>query len=337
MDDGSTQLRLLNLGPAMATFLADVLVGLSDNPKRLPCKYFYDRRGSQLFEQICELDEYYLTRSELAIMRRFAPQMADQLGPGVMLIEFGSGSSLKTRLLLDHLVDQVAYVPVDISGQHLQRSAEDISASYPTVQVLPVCADFTAEFELPVLDRIPACTAVYFPGSTIGNFPPDAAARLLSRIAELCGADGSLLIGIDLKKDVEIIEAAYNDRLGVTAEFNLNLLRRINRELGADFQLDQFRHRADYNETDGRIEMHLVSPREQTVSIAENSFAFAKGESICTEFSHKYSVEEFEAIAARSGLTLSREWTDPRRHFAVLQFVVGDFEPRRHGDTENQV
>ena len=336
VDDDATPIRMLDLGPATVTFLADVVAGLAADKKRLPCKYFYDRRGSQLFEQICGLDEYYLTRSELEIMRQFAPEMAAQLGPGLMLIEYGSGSSAKTQLLLDQLLAPVAYVPVDISRQHLQQSAESLSAMYPSVQVLPVCADFTSKFDVPVPKPAAVQNAVYFPGSTIGNFTADAVVRLLGQIVCQCGTDGSLLIGIDLKKDAEIIEAAYNDRLGVTADFNLNLLRRINRELGGDFRLDQFRHRAIYNDTDGRIEMHLVSQREQTVSLDKYSFEFAEGESICTEFSHKYSVDDFEAIAARGGLTLTCEWTDPQRKFAVLHFVVADFKPLRHGDTESQ-
>ena len=222
---------LLDLKPQAAVFLDDVVEGLSQSPKCLPCKYFYDERGSQLFDRICELDEYYLTRTELAIMRQFASEMAEQIGPGVMLVEYGSGSSIKTRLLLDHLPDPVAYVPVDISREHLQAVADQLSRAYPHIEMLPVCADFTEHFDLPVPKRRPTHVAVYFPGSTIGNLQPEDACQLLDRIARLCGVGGGLLIGVDLQKEISVIEDAYNDEAGVTAEFNLNLLKHINQLL----------------------------------------------------------------------------------------------------------
>jgi dimethylhistidine N-methyltransferase len=215
----------------------------------------------------------------------------------------------------------VAYVPVDISRTHLQQTANTLSAAYPQIEILPVCADFTQPFELPTASQKPTHAAVYFPGSTIGNFHPDEVLRLLGQIAALCGSGGGLLIGIDLKKDVDTLEAAYNDRQGVTAEFNLNLLERINRELAADFQLDQFRHDATYNEDQGRIEMYLVSEREQSVSIGDETFEFDKGDKICTEYSHKYTIAEFADIAAEVGLTLRRHWTDRQELFAVLHFA----------------
>ena len=309
---------------ARRNFLRDVLAGLRRRQKRLPCKYFYDARGSQLFDLICQLDEYYLTRAELAIMDQYAAEMGAQIGPGAMLIEFGSGSSVKTRYLLDSLPDGAAYVPVDISGEHLEQSAREIARDYPRLEVLPVCADFTGRFSLPAPRRNPTHAAVYFPGSTIGNFLPVKAAGLLRRIALLCGKDGGLLIGIDLKKDQSLIEAAYNDRLGVTAEFNLNLLRRINRELDADFDVSRFSHQARYDAKLGRIEMHLVSEEAQTVSIGGETIEFAAGETICTEYSHKYTVQEFAGIAAAAGLELHKGWTDKRRYFAVLHFAVAD-------------
>ena len=315
---------MLDFEPATATFLDDVVSGLSRAKKHLPCKYFYDGRGSTLFEQICDLEEYYLARSESAIMRRFAPEMAAQIGPGVMLIEYGSGASLKTRFLLDHLDDPVAYVPVDISRRHLLQSARALAAIYGHIQVLPVCADFTQGFDLPIADRVPTHKAVYFPGSTIGNFRPQEAISLLRNIAQFCRTGGGLLIGIDLKKDRETIEAAYNDQQGVTAEFNLNLLHRINRELGADFQLDQFDHCARYDSDHGRIEMRLVSNQDQVVSVNGHVFEFAEGEAISTEYSHKYTIEEFSSIAGDVGLSLHRHWTDPQRNVAVLHFVVVD-------------
>lgn len=311
-------------GRASRRFLRDVLTGLRMAQKHLPSKYFYDARGSELFDRICQLDEYYLTRTELAITEQFAPEMGAQLGPGAMLVEYGSGSSVKTRYLLDALPDGVAYVPVDISGQHLQQTARELARDYPRIEILPVCADFTRHFSLPVSKQAATHAAVYFPGSTIGNFMPGQAARLLGRIARLCGKDGGLLIGIDLKKDPAIIEAAYNDRLGVTAQFNLNLLCRINRELEANFDVSRFSHHARYNGELGRIEMYLVSNEVQTVSIGSETIAFSPGETICTEYSHKYTVEEFVAIAAAAGLELHKEWTDTRRYFAVLHFVVAD-------------
>jgi dimethylhistidine N-methyltransferase len=307
---------------ARQLFLTETLSGLLHTPKQLPCKYFYDRRGSELFERICVLDEYYLTRCELAIMDRYAPEMGRQIGPGVMLVEYGSGSSVKTRYLLDSLPDAVAYVPVDISGEYLQRTSVELARDYSRLEVLPVCADFTEEFELPLSTRVSTHAAVYFPGSTIGNFQPERAVELLRRITRICGAGGGLLIGIDLKKDSRIIEAAYNDRLGVTAEFNLNLLRRMNRELGSNFDLAQFSHRACYNSQLGRVEMYLVSRSAQTVHLGGEVVEFAAGESICTEHSHKYTIDEFATVAASAGLTLRRVWTDENRYFAVLHFAV---------------
>jgi dimethylhistidine N-methyltransferase len=307
---------------ARRTFLRDVLEGLRTTPKSLPCKYFYDQRGSDLFDRICQLDEYYLTRSELSLMEQFAPEMGSQIGSGAILVEYGSGSSVKTRYLLDGLPDAVAYVPVDISREHLHQTACELAQDYPRIEVLPVCADFTQDFAVPHPLKTATHSAVYFPGSTIGNFLPGRAAELLRRITQMCGAGGGLLIGIDLKKDPVTIEAAYNDRLGVTAEFNLNLLRRINRELGADFDLGQFFHRTRYNAELGRIEMYLVSRRAQIVTCGGETIEFEPGESICTEYSHKYTVDEFAAIALAAGLTLHREWTDKDRQVAVLHFAV---------------
>jgi dimethylhistidine N-methyltransferase len=307
---------------AARVFLRDAISGLRTSPKSLPCKYFYDQRGSELFDRICQLDEYYLTRSELALMDQFAPEMGAQIGPGAMLVEYGSGSSVKTRYLLDALPDAAAYVPVDISREHLQQTARELARDYPRIEILPVCADFTQHFALPRSRRTATHSAVYFPGSTIGNFLPGQAIAVLRRISRMCGNGGGLLIGIDLKKDVATIEAAYNDLLGVTAEFNLNLLRRMNRELGADFDLSQFFHRARYNANLGRVEICLVSRRAQAVSFGGETIEFDRGETICTEYSHKYTVDEFAAVAAAAGLTLRREWTDKNRRFAVLHFAV---------------
>ncbi|HEX3997436.1 MAG TPA: L-histidine N(alpha)-methyltransferase [Pirellulales bacterium] len=303
-------------------FLRDVVAGLDAPAKELPCKYFYDQRGSALFERICVLDEYYLTRSELAIMHESASEMGEQIGSGAMLIEYGSGSSVKTRYLLDALSEPVAYVPVDISGEQLEQTAAELTTDYPRIEILPVCADFTASFELPTPRRRTSHAAVYFPGSTIGNFMPDRAVELLRAVANMCGTGGGLLIGIDLKKDPAKIEAAYNDALGITAQFNLNLLQRINRELDGNFCLDQFQHRAVYNAELGRVEIDLVSRCDQRVIVAGRSFDFKCGEAIRTEYSHKYSVEEFAAMAAPTGLVLHREWIDRPRNFAVLHLAI---------------
>ena len=307
---------------ARRVFLRDVISGLRSTPKRLSCKYFYDRRGSELFDRICQLDEYYLTRAELALMDQFAPEMEAQIGACAMLVEYGSGSSVKTRYLLDGLPNPVAYVPVDISGDHLQQTARELARDYPRVEILPVCADFTQDFALPRSLQTASHAAVYFPGSTIGNFMPDETVALLRRITQMCGTGGGLLIGIDLKKDAATIEAAYNDRLGVTAEFNLNLLRHINRELGADFDVDQFFHQARYNAELGRVEMYLISRQAQMVTLGGETVEFEPGETICTEHSYKYTVEEFATVAAAAGLTLRREWTTKKREFAVLHFAV---------------
>jgi dimethylhistidine N-methyltransferase len=301
--------------------LHDVLRGLSQAHKHLPCKYFYDEEGSRLFDRICELPEYYPTRTEAAILRRHGREIAELLGPRCALIEYGSGSSLKTRLLLDQVPRAAAYVPVDISGEHLARSARALEARYPGLRVLPVCADFTRPLALPPLpphDR----RAVYFSGSTIGNFGPPEAVGLLAGIARLAGPGGGLLIGVDLKKDVRVLEAAYNDAAGVTAAFNLNLLARINRELGADFDLGRFRHRARYNAREGRIEMYLFSLVRQVVRVGPVAFSFEAGEAVCTEHSYKYDLEGFAQLAGAAGLEVAGVWMDEGRLFSVQYLTV---------------
>lgn len=314
----TTNLQLHNYQPTSADFLQDVVVGLREEPKQLPCKYFYDQRGCELFDQICELDEYYLTRTELSIMARYGDEMADELGPQCILIEYGSGSSTKTRILLDAIDELVAYVPVDIAREHLQQTSKSLSRRYPGLRVLPVCADFTAPFDLPRVQSELLRRVVYFPGSTIGNLGPHDAQGLLNRIASVVGRRGGLLIGIDLEKEEEIMEAAYNDELGVTADFNLNVLRRINGELDANFELDEFEHRAFYNPSAARVEMHLVSRSDQSVSIGQEEFEFEAGESIRTEYSHKYTTQRFGTLAAAAGFELRRCWTDENSLFAVL-------------------
>lgn len=309
---------------AKQAFLDEVLSGMSERPRSLPCKYFYDRRGSALFDQICELDEYYLTRTEAAITNQYVSEMGEQIGEGVMLVEYGSGSSSKTRLLLAHLPNPVAYVPIDISRKHLLQTAEELRRDYPEIEILPVAADFTKDFDLPTPKTPYQHIAVYFPGSTIGNFLEHEAVTLLKSIAQRCGKGGGLLIGIDLQKDTEVLEQAYDDSEGVTAEFNLNLLHRMREELGAEIEIDQFEHVARYCNDRNRIEIYLKSLRDQTVVVEEKTFDFQEGELIHTEYSHKYSIESFARLAAKAGLTLQKSWTDDRGYFAVLHLAVLD-------------
>jgi dimethylhistidine N-methyltransferase len=315
-----TQSTLVNLSPAVDEFRSEVLAGLSRQRRRLPCKYFYDRRGSELFDRICELEEYYPTRTELGIMRALAHEMAAEIGPRATLIELGSGSSLKTRLLIDALPDVAEYIPVDISGAHLHDAAARLARDFPDLRIIPLCADFTRGVHLP-RSLGPHKRVVYFPGSTIGNFVPREARRLLARTRRLVGPKGGLLIGIDLVKDRRTLVAAYNDAKGVTAAFNLNLLDRINRELDGTFDRAAFRHLAVYDRARRRIEMHLASTRQQCVLVDGERFEFEPGETICTEYSHKYTIDQFAALAASVGLRLVHAWTDPRRWFAVLYFT----------------
>lgn len=300
---------------AASELLHDVLHGLSQSPKTLPCKYFYDERGCELFDAICETEEYYVTRVELQIMRQYAAEMASEIGSHAAVFEFGSGSSVKTPLLLDELERPAAYIPVDIAGEHLECTVESLSLRYPDLAVLPVAADFTQPFAAPEIE----CErrVVYFPGTTIGNFETAKAEQLLQQIASLCGKGGGMLIGFDLVKDIEILEAAYNDESGVTARFNQNLLVRINRELGADFEVEEFSHRAVYNEVKDRIDAFLVSEQDQVVTVGEREFTFKAGEAICTEHSHKYRVKQFDEIAQRANMKRTALWTDENRWFAV--------------------
>jgi dimethylhistidine N-methyltransferase len=313
--------RLHDCAPGREDFRAQVLHGLRQARKQLPCKFFYDQRGSQLFDQICELDEYYLTRTELAILNRHVGEMAAMIGPGCRIVEYGSGSSQKTRLLLDHLESPAAYVPLDISREHLLDAAARLATTYPALNILPVCADYTRPFTLPNANGA-ARTVIYFPGSTIGNFEPHEARSFLAAAARQVGAGGGLLIGVDLKKDPARLHAAYNDVRGVTAAFNLNLMERINRELAATFSLDRFAHYAFYNPRLGRIEMHLVSLTSQTCQIGAESFYFREGETIFTESSYKYTLPEFASIAATAGWKVKHIWTDDNRMFSIQYLTI---------------
>lgn len=300
-------------------FQSEILEGLTLRPKRTPPKYFYDRTGSLLFEAICALPEYYLTRAELAIMAARAGDIASQVPGRVRLVEPGAGSGTKTRLLLRALRSArcVEYVPVDLCREHLADTAVQLRSELPWLSVTPICADFVDDIPLKAAEG-EARTVVYFPGSTLGNFEPADAERLLARFRRLAGADGAVILGVDLKKDPAMMHAAYNDAAGVTAAFNKNLLVRINRELGGDFDPVTFEHYAFYDPSVGRIEMHLVSTKRQNVYVAGRLFRFEEGESIRTECSYKYDLPSVSRLAIAAGLELVDAWVDDARLFAVL-------------------
>jgi len=268
---------VLDREPASSDFLSEVIAGLSSEPRTLPCKFFYDDRGAALFQKICELPEYYITRSELQILRLHGDTIASVLGEQIELIGLGTGAGTKTRILLGELEKPAVYIPIDISKEQLQKSTAYFHEIFPQLEILPICADYLDRFDLPLPRKPSSRSVVYFPGSTIGNFEPNAAKEFLRRLVDLCGEGGGLLIGVDLRKDRRVLENAYNDSTGVTAEFNLNLLARVNRELGSDFDLSCWRHRAVYNETEGRIEMHLISETDQTVHIEDRSASRPEG------------------------------------------------------------
>jgi dimethylhistidine N-methyltransferase len=312
-------LDVCDLAPQREQFLRDVLAGLRSARKTLGCKYFYDADGSRLFDRICELPEYYLTRTEHLILTSYANDICDALGETCLLVEFGSGSSLKTRIVLDHLRNPAAYLPIDISRSALSEASISLSERYPDLRIHPICADYTQQLALPNLP----CRrkVIFFPGSTIGNFEPHEAVRFLRRCRAMAGPGSALLIGVDLKKDPAILHAAYNDAAGVTAQFNLNLLIRINAELGGNFDPARFAHYAYYNPRLGRIEMHLLSLRNQCVRIGHERIDFAEGESIFTESSYKYTIFDFENLASEAGYHLERAWLDPHRLFSVQYFL----------------
>lgn len=309
---------------ASAQGVDDVLAGLRAVPRKLPPKYFYDDIGAELFERITRLDAYYLTRTELTILRGCLPEMAAAVGPGARVVELGSGSGQKTLLLLRHLRDPVCYLPVDVSCNQLRQLALSLARQFPRLEILPVCADYTRDWSLPRTTCRATRTIVFFPGSSVGNLDATETIQLLARLRRLCGPDGALLIGADLQKDHALLERAYNDPEGVTAAFNLNVLSRINREYGADFDLRAFRHHAFYDEASGRIEMRLVSTRRTMVtvpaggpSLPPSRFVFLPGDYITTEYSHKYTLASFRALAASAGWSPERVWTDERGWFSV--------------------
>jgi dimethylhistidine N-methyltransferase len=313
-----------------AALCETVLAGLRARPKALPAWLFYDAAGAALFTDITRLEAYYPTRVELGILRAHAGEIAALLGPGVVLLEYGSGEATKVRLLLDALRAQgprgapSAYVPIDVAGEQLREVAVGFASAYPQLAVVPLEADYTGPFELP---ELPAAAAdarrvAFFPGSTIGNLHPRDAETFLRRIAATCGAGGALVLGVDLRKDPAVLHAAYNDPEGVTAAFNRNLLVRLNRELDATFDIDRFAHYAFYDPIAGRVEMHLVSRDAQTVQVAGEPIAFTRGESIWTESSYKYDLAGLATLAAAGGFAVGRVWTDPAEWFAVLYLTV---------------
>ncbi|MDJ0759520.1 MAG: L-histidine N(alpha)-methyltransferase [Woeseiaceae bacterium] len=300
-----------------------IVEGLSRPEKMISPKYFYDETGSKLFDEITKLPEYYPTQTELGIMRSCVGEIAALAGEQASLIEFGSGSSLKTHVLLQNLRSLAAYVPVDISEEHLLASAEALRGDYPHIEIIPVVADFTKPFELPTPAIMPVKNIVYFPGSTIGNFEHEDSRALLEVMYGEAGANGALLIGVDLQKDTAILERAYNDSAGVTAAFNRNMLTHLNREFGSDFNVEAYRHDALYNVDKGRIELRLVAESAQTVRLGDASIEIDAGEGILTEYSHKYTLEGFAELAASAGFTVERVWTDEDKLFSV-QYLVRD-------------
>jgi dimethylhistidine N-methyltransferase len=316
--DLAANFSYFDLHPTADDFFAEVMAGLARRPKSLPCKFFYDAAGSRLFERICEIEEYYPTRIEMGLLRRHRREIAALFGPDANVIEFGCGATTKIRVLLDAIGGSVAYTGVDISKEQLVASGHSLAVDFPNVRVAAVCADYTRPFTLPGgTVRSDEKKVGFFPGSTVGNFTRGEARSFLAGAAKLLGPGGEFLVGVDLRKDVAILRSAYNDRGGVTAAFNLNLLARINRELGADFDLSAFSHDAPYNEAEGRIEMYLVSKAEQTVRIAGNAIPFRRGEAIHTENSHKYGIDEFRNLADLAGFEHVRAWTDEGRLFSL--------------------
>ena len=313
--DETGRIRFYDFHPKSADFFGEVIQGLSQRPRAIAPKFFYDERGSQLFEAICQTPEYYPTRTEVDILTRHIEEISSLMRPGCLLVEPGSGNSQKVRLLIEANRPR-AYVPVDISRDFLLWAARRIGAEYPALEVHAICADYTAPFMLPA--KLPEAHKVaFFPGSSIGNFTPTEAVAFLSNLARLVGSGGGVLIGVDIKKDAALLNAAYNDAQGFTAAFNLNLLTRINRKLSSDFDITRFRHHAFYDAAAGRIEMCIVSNAAQVVTIAGREFEFKEHESITTEYSYKYTISEFQALSVRAGFSPVKAWTDPDGLFGV--------------------
>ena len=316
----ATAIQFYDYHPKQADFFAEVIEGLRKEQKIIPPKFFYDEKGSEIFEAICKTPEYYPTRTEQTILQENAEEIANIIGHHCILVEPGSGNCEKVRLLLDALKPR-AYVPMDISKDHLRKAAESLSVDYPWLDVHAACIDFTKPLDLSFCPTDMQKIA-FFPGSSIGNFEPEKAIVFMSHVVDAVGQGGGMLIGVDLKKDKAILDAAYNDEAGITAAFNLNLLERINSELDADFNIDNFEHHAYYNQDKGRIEMHLRSQDKQMIHIDNTSIQFNKGETIHTENSYKYTIKEFQAMADKAGFLPVYVWTDPDELFSVHYFEV---------------
>lgn len=301
------------------TIQEEVLLGLRQEQKKLPSKFLYDERGSELFDQITGLQEYYPTRTEMSILQENLQEIGQIIGSDAMLIELGSGSNKKIRLLLKAIPDLAVYVPVDISSDYLKKAAEKLHQDFPDLVIKPICADYTQRFKIPNLNTSYKKQVIFFPGSTIGNFNRNEARKFLKTMATLMEKEAAMLVGVDLKKDKNILELAYNDRQGITAQFNKNLLVRLNRELKADFKIDKFTHHALYNEEEGRVEMHLISDIDQEVHIDGETFHFSEGESIHTENSYKYTVDEFQSLVG-DWFSIEEVWTDEQDMFS-LQYL----------------
>ena len=311
----STAIKFYDAHPGTGDLRREVINGLADRPKAIPPKFFYDRRGSELFDAICDLPEYYQTRTEMGILRNCVAELVEHIGPDCLLVELGSGASKKVRLLLEELRPS-SYMGVDISKEFLLSSTQTLATDYPWLDVHAACVDFSHTLGIPHCETFDH-KVTFFPGSSIGNFDPDDAINLLKRIAQMMDMNGYLLIGVDLKKDIRILNAAYNDASGITAEFNLNLLTRIRDELDSDINPDTFAHNAFYNPEYGRIEMHLVSQIAQRIRIDNHFFNFHAGETIHTENSYKYTIEEFAKLAAAAGYHQQQVWTDEANLFSV--------------------
>lgn len=315
MSNRPSDLRYIEIEKEAA--IEEISRGLAKTPKQLDCKWFYDERGSKLFDEICALDEYYITRTELGILENNIKDIAAEIGPKALLLEFGTGSGIKTQFLTGNLADVAGLVLVEISGNALEEACNDLRKQLPNLPIIGVVGDYTKSLHLP--DDLPnhKHMLVFFPGSTIGNFTHELAADFLRKIRDVCGAEGLMLLGTDLVKDESILVAAYNDTQGVTSAFNLNALTRINRDFGANFQVENFRHQAYWNPTHNRIEMNLISEKDQEVTIGENSFSFAAGEHILTEYSHKFTLDKVDEIAQKAGWQRVQTWTDPQKWFGL--------------------
>ena len=319
-DSPRSAFELIDQHPPLSDLHAEALAGLRRAQKALPPKLFYDQKGSELFVEITRLPEYYPTRVEIGIMEKNVTEMVSFIQDHAVLVDLGSGASRKARILLDETKSRVTYMPLDISLDHLEKSARAVSEDYPNLRVVAVCSDYTTALDIPRWDDY-AQRVLFFPGSTIGNFEPAEAKQFISYLAGRLTTNDGMLIGVDLEKDISIVEAAYDDSLGVTAEFNRNILRRINRELGADFDPESFEHVAFYNKEHHRIEMHLRSVRDQAFHIGEDQIEFKESETIHTENSYKYSVERFRRIVEGTGFSIVQTWTDPDQMFSVHYLV----------------